>query len=104
MHHITAINLFIDKWIKKYPSFKTYYSPRNKLYFNYLNYYMEVRRMIDTINWIERLNRDYKRVLRMKSAMPSPESVIFLLGSVASRRTEYEKQIYQFIYETKLFY
>jgi transposase-like protein len=66
--------------------------------------YMEIRRMIDTINWIERLNRDYKRVLRMKSAMPSPESVIFLLGSVASGRTEYEKQIYQFIYETKLFY
>lgn len=95
---------FIHRWMKKYPSFKTYTLPRNKLYFNYLNYHMEIRRMIYTTNWIERLNRDYKRVLRMRSAMPSPESVIFLLGSVASRRTEYEKQIYQFIYETKLFY
>ena len=39
----------------------------------------------------------------MRSAMPSPESVVFLIASVASRRTEYNKPIYQFIYETKLF-
>jgi hypothetical protein len=36
--------------------------------------------------------------------MLSPESVLFLLGSVASRRAEYNKPIYQFIYESKLFY
>ncbi len=78
--------VFIDRWIKKYPSFKTYLSPRAKLYFNYLNYDVQIRRMIYTTNWIERLNRDYKRVLKMRSAMPDPESVIFLLGSVASRR------------------
>jgi hypothetical protein len=35
--------------------------------------------------------------------MPNPESVIFLLASVASRRAEYNKPIYQFIYEEKLF-
>lgn len=96
--------VFLDKWIKKYPSFRTYLSPRAKLYFNYLNYNVQIRRMIYTTNWIERLNRDYKRVLRMRSAMPNPESVIFLLGSVASRRTAYNKQIHQFIYETNLFY
>jgi transposase-like protein len=95
---------FINRWIKKYPSFKTYLLPRYKLYFNYLNYHVEIRRMIYTTNWIERLNRNYKRTLRMRSAMPNPESVVFLLASVASRRSEYSKPIYQFIHEPKLFY
>ena len=95
---------FINNWVKKYPSLKTYLLPRNKLYFNYLNYHVEIRRMIYTTNWIERLNRNYKRTLRMRSSMPSPESVVFLLASVAVRRNEYKMPIYQFIYETKLFY
>lgn len=95
---------FINSWITKYPSLKTYLLPRNKLYFNYLNYHVEIRRMIYTTNWIERLNRNYKRTLRMRSSMPSPESVVFLLASVANRRNEYKMPIYQFIYETKLFY
>jgi hypothetical protein len=47
--------------------------------------------MIYFTNWTERLNRDYKWVLGKRSAMPSSESVILLLGSVASRRTKYEK-------------
>ena len=95
---------FINNWVKKYPSLKTYLLPRNKLYFNYLNYHVEIRRKIYTTNWIERLNRNYKRTLRMRSSMPSPESVVFLLASVAVRRNEYKMPIYQFIYETKLFY
>lgn len=95
---------FIHRWKDKYPSLKTYLRPRNYLYFNYLNYNNQIRRMIYTTNWIERLNRNYKRVLRMRSSMPNPDSVVFLLGSVASRRVEYTKPIYQFIYEPKLFY
>lgn len=95
---------FIKRWYLKYPSLKTYLLPRNKLYFNYLNYHVEIRRMIYTTNWIERLNRNYKRTLRMRNSMPSPESVVFLLASVACRRSEYNMPIYQFIYETKLFY
>lgn len=93
---------FVDKWIKKYPSLKTYYLPRYSLYFNYLNYEKEIRRMIYTTNWIERLNRNYKRVLRMRSSMPSPESVLFLLGGVAMDRPEYNYPIYQFKQSKKL--
>jgi transposase-like protein len=96
--------IFINTWLKKYPSLKVYLQARSKLYFNYFDYHTEIRRMIYTTNWIERLNRNYKRTLRMRSSMPSPESVLFLLGSVASRRAEYNKPIYQFIYESKLFY
>jgi transposase-like protein len=94
---------FIEKWKKKYPSLASYQNPRYRLYFTYLNYHMEIRRMIYTTNWIERLNRNYKRTLRMRSSMPNPASVLFLLGSVASQRKEYNYPIYQFQYETKLF-
>ncbi len=94
---------FVEKWIRKYPSLKIYLEKRSKLYFNYFDYHVEIRRMIYTANWIERLSRNYKITLLMRSSMPSPESVLFLLGSVASRRTEYNKPIYQFIYESKLF-
>lgn len=93
---------FIDKWIKKYPSLKNYTQPRYSLYFNYLNYEKEIRRMIYTTNWIERLNRNYKRVLRMRSSMPGPESVLFLLGGVAMDRPEYNYPIYQFKQSKKL--
>ena len=94
---------FVNRWIEKYPSMKSYLTPRSRLYFNYLNYHPQIRRMIYTTNWIERLNRNYKRTLRMRSSMPSPESVLFLLGSVAMRREEYNFPIFQFAFETKLF-
>ncbi len=93
---IKRFNIFIEKWIKKYPSFKTYKDNRYHLYFNYLDYDVGIRRMIYTTNWIERLNRNYKRTLRMRSSMPSPESVLFLLGSVAMNRKEFNFPIYQF--------
>jgi putative transposase len=86
---LARFHSFIEKWEKKYPSFKTYKGSRYALYFNYLSYEKTIRRMIYTTNWVERLNRNYKRTLRMRSSMPSPESVIFLLGSVAMHRPEY---------------
>ncbi|MFY7963262.1 MAG: IS256 family transposase [Chitinophagaceae bacterium] len=93
---IKKLNNFVDKWIKKYPSFKLYKEHRYQLYFTYLEYDVGIRRMIYTTNWIERLNRNYKRTLRMRSSMPSPKSVLFLLGSVAMSRKEFDYPIYQF--------
>lgn len=95
---------FLDKWGEKYSSFKAMKTnPIYASYFTYLNCHVQIRRMIYTTNWIERLNRNYKRALRMRNSMPSPESVLFLLGSVAMRRKEFDYPIYQFQYETKLF-
>lgn len=99
---IQRFNVFTDKWIKKYPSFNVYKSHRYHLYFKYLDYDIGIRRMIYTTNWIERLNRNYKRTLRMRSAMPSPESVLFLLGSTAMNRKEFNYPIYQFKSTTQL--
>ena len=52
-----------------------------------------IRNMIYSTNWIERLNRDYKRTTRMRGALPSPEAVLFLLGSVAMSRKAYEYKV-----------
>ena len=41
--------------------------------------------------------------LRMRNAMPSPESVVFLLGSVSIKRKEFVVPIYQFAFQTNFF-
>ena len=84
---------FVMKYQKSYPSLKSFSNKRNIAYFTYLNYPVSIQRMIYSTNWIERLNRDYKRVLKMRGAMPSPESVLFLMGSVAMEK-EYKSYNY----------
>lgn len=88
---------FITRWAKIYPSFKGYLTPRYRLYFNYFNYdNTTVRQMIYTTNWIERLNRDYKRVLKIRGAMPSASSVLLLMGNVAKSKKAYHFPIHNF--------
>ena len=53
--------------------------------------------MIYTTNWIERLNRDYKRVINMRGAMPNPQAVILLMGTVAQNADIYKYPIYNFL-------
>lgn len=84
---------FAEKYKKSYPSLKSLSNTRNIAFFSYLNYPAPIQRMIYSTNWIERLNRDYKRVLKMRGAMPSPESVLFLMGSVAIEK-EYKSYNY----------
>ncbi|WP_315333372.1 transposase [Prevotella nigrescens] len=47
-----------------------------------------MQRCIYTTNWIERLNRRYKRTIRMRTSMPSDKSALFLLASAAVEETE----------------
>ena len=75
---------FCDKWAKYYSYFiKQKENPRTELYFTYIGYDYRIRLMIKTTNWIERLNRDFKRTTRMRGALPSPEATLLLLGAVA---------------------
>ena len=80
---------FVARWSVKNPRFGSYCKgTRNTRYFTFLDYAPKFRRMIYTTNWIERLNRSYKRTLSMRGAMPSASSVLFLLGSVAMEMTK----------------
>ncbi|MEB3800114.1 IS256 family transposase [Flavobacterium columnare] len=84
---------FVQKRKSKYPSIKSFKNERNIAYFTYLDYPPQIQRMVYSTNWIERLNRDYKRVLKMRGAMPNVSSVIALMGSVALEK-EYKTYKY----------
>ena len=94
---------FIARWQKSYPVLKRYCHDRYRFYFTYFKYEREIRGMIYTTNWIERLNRDYKRVINMRGAMPNPQAVILLMGTVAQNADIYKYPIYNFL-ESRLFY
>ena len=92
-HFIT----FVNRWEKKYPVLRKYKAERNIAYFTYMDFPVEVQRCIYTTNWIERLNRKYKRTIKMRAAMPSSQSVLFLLASVAMEETQttHRRKVYQ---------
>ncbi len=99
----TTFKDFIQRWQKSYPPLKRYQHERYRFYFTYFKYEREIRGMIYTTNWIERLNRDYKRVINMRGAMPNPRAVMLLMGTVAQNADIYKYPIYNFL-ESSLFY
>lgn len=85
---------FVENHQKTYLSLKFFSNERNIVYFSYLNYPTSIQ-MIYSTNWIECLNRDYKRVLKIRGAMPSQESVLFLIDSVVMEK-EYKYKSYKY--------
>lgn len=93
-----------DHWKVKYRRFaRLRNDPDFQLCFTYLNYDWRMRSMIYTTNWIERLNRDFRRVLKMRASMPSEDAVITLLGTVAMEKTAYRRKVPKLDYEKRLF-
>jgi transposase-like protein len=84
----------LEKWSKKYKAFNYLKNePRYMLYFTYLAFDKSIQSMIYSTNWIERLNRDYKRVLRMRGALPNADAAILLMAQVAMSRKAFERKI-----------
>ena len=93
-----------DRWGKDYLSIKRLRdNPDYKAYLTYLNYAPEIQGMIYTTNWIERLNRDFRRVTRMRTAMPNEESVLTLMGSVAMDHKAFDRALPSITVDKKLF-
>jgi transposase-like protein len=83
-----------EKWGKNYRSIKKMGNdPFYRYYFTYLKYHPRIQAMIYTTNWIERLQRDFRRVLRMRGAMPNEESVIVLMAKTAMDKTAYHRAL-----------
>jgi transposase-like protein len=80
----TRLKEVLGKWSKSYPKLKT---TANRIdleaIFTYLRFDYRIRRMIYTTNWIERLNKSFRRTLNMRNALPTPSAAITLLGFVA---------------------
>ncbi len=96
---------FSNKWKKKYRHIGNLANNEmNELYFTYLNYHPKIRRMIYTTNWIERLNKEFRRTFKIRNSMPSSESALTLLSKVAMDKEEgYMKYpIYNFKFDKRL--
>lgn len=93
-----------DRWGKDYRAIKLLRSnPDYKAYLTYLNYVPEIQAMIYTTNWIERLNRDFRRVTRMRTAMPDEDSVLTLMGSVAMDHKAFDRALPNITVDKTLF-
>ena len=81
-----------NRWGKDYRAFKLMRNNADyKAYMTYLNYAPEIQSMIYTTNRIERLNRDFRRVTKMRTARPNEESVLTLMGSVAMEHKAFDR-------------
>lgn len=95
---------FCKKWGKTYLSIQRMSeNERYRLYFTYLAYDYRIHNMIYSTNWIERLNRDYKRTTRMRGALPNVDATLLLLGYVAMTRSAYHRKVPKLDYETNKF-
>ncbi len=93
-----------ERWGKDYRSIRLLRDHADyKAYMTYLNYAPEIQAMIYTTNWIERLNRDFRRVTRMRTAMPNEESVLTLMGSVAMDHKAFDRVLPNITVDKKLF-
>ena len=81
-----------EKWGEDYRTFKLMRDNADyKAYMTYLNYAPEIQSMTYTTNRIGRLNRDFRRVTGMRTAMPTEESVLTLMGSVAMEHKAFDR-------------
>lgn len=86
---VTRLKELLIRWTKTYPKLKTVAGRKDlELIFTYLHFDYRIRRMIYTTNWIERLNKAFRRTLNMRNAMPTPQSAITLIGYVAMEMGE----------------
>lgn len=82
------------KWQDKYRTFSSLKNwPQYRNGFTYLDFDYRVHAMIYTTNWIERLNRDFRRVLRMRGSMPSEDAVMTLMGKVCVDKRAYQRKL-----------
>ena len=75
---------------------RKYEADRNVAYFTYvMNFPCKCKGSIYTTNWIEELNKKYKKTIKKGVSMLSDESALFLLASVAMEETTYSRKIHQ---------
>lgn len=79
----------LGEWSKTYPKLKSVADQDDlESLFTYLSFDYRIRRMIYTTNWIERLNKSFRRTLNMRNSLPNPQAAITLLGFVAMEMGE----------------
>ena len=83
-----------EKWKKQYSFVSRLLSKESlRTHLTCLDFDFRVRSMIYTTNWIERLHKEFRRALKIRNAMPSVDSVLFLLSAIA---IDMEKGVYSY--------
>lgn len=86
---LQSLREVLTRWSKTYPKLKSTLNRDDlETVFTYLNFDYRVRRMVYTTNWIERLNKSFRRTLKMRNALPNPKAAITLMGYVAIEMEE----------------
>jgi transposase-like protein len=99
------LSLFSLKWKNKYRHIGNLSkNEMNELYFTYLLFNPKIWRMIYTTNWIERLNKEFRRTFKIRNSMPNYQSALTLISKVAMDKEDgYMKYpIYIFKFDNKL--
>ncbi|WP_241763368.1 transposase [Candidatus Methanoperedens nitratireducens] len=87
-----------EKWQKLYPSITKSWNEKFYKLTVFLQYPQEIRKSIYTTNWSERMNREFRRVIRNKSSFPTSDAalkLIFLKIRDLDKRYS-EKRMYNF--------
>lgn len=103
---LARFNEFATRWGEKYDAIKRLVGDEDMdYYFTYLDFDRRIQSMIYTTNWIERLNKKFRRSLKIRNALPSVESALLLLGKMAidTEETTYQYPIYNFKFDQTLF-
>lgn len=101
-----ALRDFAERWGARYEHIARL-PKRDDLhyYFTYLDYERRVQSMIYTTNWIERLNKSFRRSTKIRNALPNPEAALLLLSKVAVDQEDgaFGYPIYNFKFDRTLF-
>ena len=74
---LNKLNIFCNKWRNKYKNIDNYFNEGvREYYFTYIQFPIEIRRMIYTTNSIENLNRIVRKATKNKLSFESPETLI----------------------------
>lgn len=85
---------FIEKWRRRYPQIRRLFPEEKRpYYFTYLKFPYDIRRMIYTTNWIERLNKEIRKVTRNRNSFPNEDSAMTL---VWMKLMEMENNVYAY--------
>lgn len=97
---------FAERWGSHYDHIEKLTGRRDlHYYFTYLDFDWHVQSMIYTTNWVERLNKSFRRSLKIRNALPNAEAALLLLSKVAIDQEDgaFGYPIYNFKFDTDLF-
>lgn len=97
---------FARRWGRHYSHIKKLAARQDlHYYFTYLNFEWRIQSMIYTTNWVERLNKSFRRSLKIRNALPSSDAALLLLSKVAVDQEDgaFGYPIYTFKFDNDLF-